>query len=90
MPNRNYFKEILTKDYKELARSLQFGPHSEKFVKLTEKLGKVVEDFGILNFLMFDLENENTVKDLLYHIDSSLQYGENLEVFTRDFDVADN
>ncbi|EDV92882.1 GPN-loop GTPase 3 [Drosophila grimshawi] len=67
----------------ELTIGTAFG---EKYRKLTEAIGSLIEDFSLVRFFPLDTEDEESVGDLLLQIDSVLQYGEDADVQVRDFD----
>jgi GTPase SAR1 family protein len=53
-----------------------------KFAKLTEALGKVLEDYSLVRFFPLDITDEENVGDLLQVIDNTIQYGEDCDVRT--------
>ena len=61
-----------------------------KYQSLSEALGRVLDDYSLVKFFPLDITNEENVQDLLTLIDNSIQYGEDLDVKTRDFDYPDN
>ncbi|XP_034488677.1 GPN-loop GTPase 3 isoform X2 [Drosophila innubila] len=67
----------------ELTIGTAFG---EKYRKLTEAIGSLIEDFSLVRFFPLDTEDEESIGDLLLQIDSILQFGEDADVQVRDFD----
>ena len=57
---------------------------------MTAALGRVLEDYSLVKFFPLDITNEENVQDLLTLVENSIQYGEDLDVKTRDFDYPDN
>ncbi|XP_017855971.1 PREDICTED: GPN-loop GTPase 3 isoform X1 [Drosophila arizonae] len=67
----------------ELTIGTGFG---EKYRKLTEAIGSLIEDFSLVRFFPLNIDDEESLSDLLLQIDSILQYGEDADVQVRDFD----
>lgn len=55
----------------------------QKYRKLSEAIASVLEDYSLVKFLPLDGEDEETVLNLLTIIDTTIQYGEDLEVKDR-------
>ena len=53
---------------------------------MTESLGHVLDDYSLVKFFPLDITSEENITDLLVTIDNTIQYGEDEEVKTRDFD----
>ncbi|EDW68175.2 GPN-loop GTPase 3 [Drosophila virilis] len=70
----------------ELTIGTGFG---EKYRKLTEAIGSLIEDFSLVRFFPLNVDDEESVGDLLLQIDSIMQYGEDADVQVRDFDEPD-
>jgi hypothetical protein len=60
---------------------------SERFRSLNEAIGKVVNEFNLVQFHPLDLTDEESIQAISYTIDAMLQYGENLE--PKDVDEMD-
>lgn len=65
------------------ANSNQFN---EKHRKLTEAIGKLIEDYSLVRFTPLNLKDQESISDVLITIDNILQYGEDLDVKTKDFE----
>lgn len=50
-----------------------------KFKKLNEAIAGVIDDYGLVNFLPLNINEEDSLCDLLVYIDNAIQYGEGLE-----------
>ena len=61
-----------------------------KYQSLSEALGRVLDDYSLVKFFPLDITNEENVQDLLTLVDNTIQYGEDLDVKTRDFDYPDD
>ncbi|XP_030373541.1 GPN-loop GTPase 3 [Scaptodrosophila lebanonensis] len=62
----------------------------EKYRKLTEAIGALIEDFSLVRFFPLDSQDEESIGDLLLQVDSILQYGEDADVQVRDFDEPED
>lgn len=58
--------------------------------RLTEAIGQVLEDYSLVKFAPLNIKDEESVTDLLYIIDNCMQYGEDRDVKTADFDMPDD
>lgn len=63
---------------------------NEKHRKLTETIGKLIEDYSLVRFIPINLKVEESISDVLITIDNCLQYGEDLDVKTKDFEDNDD
>lgn len=61
----------------------------DKYGRLSEAIAKVVEDYSLVKFMPLNIKVENSIADVLLMIDNSIQYGEDLEIKTHDFEVND-
>lgn len=70
-------------DTRELLREVKSGTAFErKYARMTEALGRVLDDYSLVKFFPLDVSKEENVSDLLMVIDNTLQYGESLDVRT--------
>lgn len=60
-----------------------------KYRKLSEAIGTLIEDFSLVRFTPLNLNDEESVNDLLMTIDNVIQYGEDADVKTNDFEQPD-
>lgn len=60
-----------------------------KYRKLSEAIGMLIEDFSLVRFTPLNLNNEESISDLLMIIDNIIQYGEDADVKTHDFEQPD-
>ncbi|KAI1721246.1 ATP binding protein [Ditylenchus destructor] len=56
---------------------------NNKHRKLTESIATVLEDYSLVKFLPLNVEDEDTITELLMVIDSTIQYGEDADVKDR-------
>ena len=73
---------FLHPDTRELTTEAMMRGNSQKFARLTESLGKVLDDYSLVKFHPLDIGDEENLCDLLMIIDNTIQYGEDLEVRT--------
>ncbi|XP_042721627.1 GPN-loop GTPase 3 isoform X1 [Lagopus leucura] len=52
---------------------------SKMFKKLTKSICGLIDDYGMVRFLPFDRSDEESINIVLQHIDTTIQYGEDLE-----------
>lgn len=57
-----------------------------KYRKLSETIGMLIEDFSLVRFMPLNINDEENLTDLLLMIDNTIQYGEEADVKTMDFD----
>ncbi|XP_058825334.1 GPN-loop GTPase 3 [Topomyia yanbarensis] len=57
-----------------------------KYRKLSETIGLLIEDFSLVRFTPLNINDEENIADLLLMIDNVIQFGEDADVKTRDFD----
>lgn len=69
-----------------LGETIDNSAWSLQYRSLSEALGRVIEDFSLVNFFPLNIKNEENVADILTMIDNSIQYGEDNDVKTREFD----
>lgn len=65
----------------------QFG---DKYGQLSEAIAKVIEDYSLVKFMPLNIKVENSIADVLLMIDNAIQYGEDLEIKTHDFEEKDD
>jgi len=83
---------FLEPDTAVLTNSLQEGAMrgwDRKYRGLTEALGRVLDDYSLVKFFPLDITSEENILDLLTMIDNTIQYGEDLDVKTADYDYPE-
>ena len=63
---------------------------SGKYRSLTEAIGQIIEDYSLVRFHPLNIKNEENICDILLTIDNILQFGEDADVKTHDFDYQDD
>merc|ERR1712059_10470 len=66
------------------------GTSGEKHARLSDAIGRVLDDYSLVKFFPLDITNEENIMDLLTMIDNTIQYGEDADVKTRDFDYPES
>ncbi|XP_073835798.1 GPN-loop GTPase 3 isoform X2 [Musca autumnalis] len=54
--------------------------------KLSKAIGSLIEDFSLVRFVPMNVDDEESIQDLLLQIDNVIQYGEDADVKIHDFD----
>ena len=58
----------------------------QKYEKLTESIGEVIENFSLVRFYPLNIKEEESIDNILITIDNIIQYGEDADVKIKDFD----
>jgi len=61
----------------------------KKHYKLATAIGNLLDDYSLVKFFPLDVHDEESIVDLIMLIDSTIQYGEDLDVKTKDFEDGD-
>lgn len=62
---------------------------NQKHAKLSEALGKLIEDYSLVRFCPLNIRDEESIADVMLTIDNIIQYGEDTDVRMRDFEEPD-
>ncbi|XP_047002498.1 GPN-loop GTPase 3 [Schistocerca americana] len=62
---------------------------NQKYNRLTEAIGRLIEDYSLVRFYPFDVRDEENIADIMLTIDNMIQFGEDSDVKTRDFEYED-
>lgn len=57
----------------------QLSQWNSKHRKLTEAIGSILEDYSLVKFVPLETEDEDSISELLLIIDTTIQYGEDLD-----------
>ena len=89
--SKRQLDQFLSPDTALLTSSVHTPPDrwGSKYHGLSEALGRLLDDYSLVKFFPLDITNEENVQDLLIFVDNTIQYGEDLEVKTRDFEYPD-
>ena len=82
---------FLSPDTEMLTSTVHTPPDrwGSRYQGLSEALGRLLDDYSLVKFFPLDITSEENVQDLLIFVDNTIQYGEDLEVKTRDFEYPD-
>lgn len=84
---RNQLDKYLDPDPKALLGDVtEESAWGRQYKKLSEAIGSLIEDFSLVRFFPLNVDDEESVQDLLLQIDNVIQYGEDADVKVRDFD----
>ncbi|XP_014242422.1 GPN-loop GTPase 3 [Cimex lectularius] len=87
---RKAIENYLDPDPHYLLGELESGSNwNKKFRRLSESLGKLIEDYSLVRFFPLNLKDEENMADLQLTIANVIQYGEESDVKTRDFDYPE-
>jgi len=62
---------------------------SERYRRLTAALARVVDEYGLVQYHTLELQDEVSLGQLLAVVDNAIQFGEDADVRTRDFEEPD-
>jgi len=84
-PDKQGLDDFLYPEPKELQRRLanETGP---RFRQLNRAVVQLLDEFSLVAFTPLDIKDEESITEVLYHIDSAIQFGEDADVKTRDFE----
>lgn len=63
---------------------------AKKHRRLTEAIGEVLEGYGLVRFFPLNIKDEESLIDLLTMVDNCIQYGEDRDVKTLEFEQPDD
>lgn len=88
---RKQMERFLEPDTYSLTTDLQGtqGALGQRYGQLSVALGRVLDDYSLVKFFPLDITNEENLQDLLIMIDTTVQFGEDEDVKTRDFEYPD-
>ncbi|CAB4056965.1 GPN [Lepeophtheirus salmonis] len=86
--SRKQLDRFLDMDTHELTEDAM-GRFGEKYYRLSQSLGKVIEDYSLVRYFPLDITDEESISDLVLMLDNVLQYGEDEEVKTTDFETPE-
>lgn len=61
----------------------------EKYAKLTEAIGEVIENFSLVRFYPLNIKDKESIDNILITINNIIQFGEDSDVKIRNFDEPD-
>lgn len=82
--------KYLEPDAETLVSELSEDSWNFKYHKLTEALGKLIEDYSLVKFLPLNIKDDESIADVKLVIDNVIQFGEDADVKVTDFDPPDD
>lgn len=55
-----------------------------RFRRLNQAVSKLLDEFSLVSFLPLDINDDESMTEVLGHIDMAIQYGEDADVKIRD------
>lgn len=80
----------LEPDPHSLLTDAKDDPWNDKYRRLTESIGKIITDYSLVRFLPLNIKDEESIAHSKLIIDNTIQYGEDTDVKTKDFEELDN
>ncbi|XP_076628741.1 GPN-loop GTPase 3 [Colletes latitarsis] len=87
---RKQLDKYLEPDPYSLLAGMETDFWNEKHRKLTEAIGRLIDDYSLVRFYPLHIKDEESVADIKLTIDNIIQYGEDADVKMRDFDEPDD
>jgi hypothetical protein len=88
-PDRAAVMELLIPDRHALLPRLAAGT-APRFARLNAAVAGLLDEYSLVSFVPLDVNDDESIGEVLHHIDAALQYGEDAEVRVRDFDGEEN
>lgn len=87
---RSTLDAFLDPDPHELLGSMEkAGQWGDRYQRLTAAIANLIDDYSLVRFHPLNIRNEDSITGLLLTIDQVLQYGEDADVKTQDFEYPD-
>ncbi|KAG7208759.1 hypothetical protein KM043_014954 [Ampulex compressa] len=83
---RKQLDTYLEPDPHSLLADLEKDSWNAKYHKLTEAVGRLIEDYSLVRFYPLNIKDEESIADIILTIDNIIQYGEDADVKMKDFD----
>jgi len=75
-----FFKRYLEPELESIEDHDQSSIYKKKFYKLNKAISRVIDDYSLVKFSPLDINDEDSINDILCIIDNIIQYGEDLDV----------
>lgn len=86
---RKKLDRFLDPDIHSILGDIEVSSHitfNEKHRKLSEAIGRLIEDYSLVRFIPLNLKDQESITDVLITIDNVVQYGEDQDVKIHDFE----
>lgn len=85
-----FFSSYLEPDTRALLADTKCNSSwGKKYRYLSKCIGKLIEDYSLVQFVPLNIKDENSIADLQLTINTMIQYGEDQDVRMTDFDQQD-
>ncbi|VDK73660.1 unnamed protein product [Litomosoides sigmodontis] len=81
--NKELLETFLETDVRSILDSEETSPWNETYRQLSRTIAEVLDDYSLVRFVPLDIEDDESISDLLLLIDNTIQHGEDLEVKDR-------
>ncbi|TKR64391.1 hypothetical protein L596_024934 [Steinernema carpocapsae] len=81
--NKALVETFLENDARSILEQEPTTPWNQRHRLLTETIAGVLEDYSLVKFVPLNIQEEESIDELLLIIDNTIQYGEDLEVRDR-------
>ncbi|KAL3116135.1 hypothetical protein niasHT_007435 [Heterodera trifolii] len=78
--DRRTVEEIVDGELQNAMEKQGKSQWEEKHRKLTDALSTVIDDYSMVRFIPLELQDEQSIEEILMAVDSAIQYGEDAEV----------
>lgn len=87
---RKKLDRFLEPDSHSILGDLEGSTFSVKYKKLTETIAHIIDDYSLVRFIPLNLQDHENVGDVLITIDNVIQFGEDQDVKTKDFEEPED
>lgn len=88
--SKKQLDEYLEPDSFSLLSNMKKDPWNKKYHRLTEAIGKLIEDYSLVRFFPLNIKDDESIADIKLTINNIIQYGEEEDVKIKDFDEPYN
>ncbi|KAM3724633.1 GPN-loop GTPase [Dirofilaria immitis] len=81
--NKELLETFLENDVCSILDCEETSPWNEKYRQLSRTIAEILDDYSLVRFVPLDIQDDESINDLLSLIDNTIQHGENLEVKDR-------
>lgn len=81
--DRENVEHILETEFSKLLEEIPPSGFSKNHRMLTERIANIMDSYSMVSFIPLNLEDEDSIADLLLQVDNAIQYGEDLDVKDR-------
>lgn len=90
LTSKDALERFLDPPIDELVQEIAMGDPDTRRAKLTEAIGTLLNEYGMVNFLGLDPNDEDSVELILASVDHAIQYHEDVEPREPDDEVGED